>query len=159
MPSCRSYIQPEEDQAPLGQKGSNPMPVPTTKSKEVLHTSYTPNNQANSHPNTAPSSYITKHSVTCKLHRQSTEESETQCLLPSSEHEASPSCSDSLADESAQYGAKPGSSQVPVAGALFVATCLGTPVIALTGLKLGLFAAVGGGIMGFATGKMFAEHE
>ena len=57
------------------------------------------------------------------------------------------------------YGGKHGSSQVPIAGALFVATCLGTPVIALTGLKLGMFAAVGGGIMGFATGKMFAEHE
>jgi len=57
------------------------------------------------------------------------------------------------------YGAKHGASQVPIAGALFVATCLGTPVIALTGLKLGMFAAVGGGIMGFATGKMFAEHE
>ena len=52
-----------------------------------------------------------------------------------------------------------GNSQVPIATALFVATCLGTPAIALTGLKLGMFAAVGGGIMGFATGKMFAEHE
>ena len=134
------------------------MPVP---SKRVHDTSYTPKNQANSHTKNVPSSYMTKPLVTCKLHRQSTEESETQCLLPSSvnEPEASPSCSDSLADENAQYGAKPGSSQVPVAGALFVATCLGTPVIALTGLKLGLFAAVGGGIMGFATGKMFAEHE
>ena len=54
---------------------------------------------------------------------------------------------------------KPDYSQVPIAGALFVATCLGTPVIALTGLKMGVFAAVGGGVMGFATGKMFAEHE
>ena len=54
---------------------------------------------------------------------------------------------------------KPDYSQVPIAGALFVATCLGTPVIALTGLKMGIFAAVGGGVMGFATGKMFAEHE
>ena len=27
------------------------------------------------------------------------------------------------------------------------------------GLKMGMFAAVGGGVMGFATGKMFAEHE
>ena len=48
---------------------------------------------------------------------------------------------------------------MPIATALFVATCLGTPAIALTGLELGMFAAVGGGIMGFATGKMFAEHE
>ena len=54
---------------------------------------------------------------------------------------------------------KPDYSQVPIAGALFVATCLGTPVIALTGLEMGVFAAVGGGVMGFATGKMFAEHE
>ena len=54
---------------------------------------------------------------------------------------------------------KPDYSQVPIAGALFVATCLGTPVIALTGLKMGVFAAVGGGVMGFATGKMFAGHE
>ena len=50
-------------------------------------------------------------------------------------------------------------SQVPIAGALFIATCVGSPVTALAGLKLGMFAAVGGAIMGFATGKMFAEHE
>ena len=49
--------------------------------------------------------------------------------------------------------------KIPIAGALFVATCLGTPVIALTGLKMGMFAAMGGGIMGFATGKLFADHE
>ena len=29
----------------------------------------------------------------------------------------------------------------------------------MAGLKLGMFAAVGGGIMGYTTGKMFAEHE
>ena len=45
-------------------------------------------------------------------------------------------------------------SQVPIAGALFIATCVGSPVTALAGLKLGMFAAVGGAIMGFATGKM-----
>ena len=32
------------------------------------------------------------------------------------------------------------------------------PVL-VAGLKLGMFAAVGGGIMGYTTGKMFAEHE
>ena len=49
--------------------------------------------------------------------------------------------------------------QVPIAGGLVVATFLGGPVIFLAGLKLGMFAAIGGGIMGYATGKMFAEHE
>ena len=32
-------------------------------------------------------------------------------------------------------------------------------IICLAGLKLGLFAAIGGGIMGYTTGKMFQEHE
>ena len=130
-----------------------------TRSESVQ--SSTPQNKVNSHPKCDRSSSVTKSAVNVKLQRQPTEESETQNLLPTStvESAASLSCSDSLADESAKYGAKPGSSQVPIAGALFVATCLGTPVIALTGLKLGMFAAVGGGIMGFATGKMFAEHE
>ena len=57
------------------------------------------------------------------------------------------------------YKREPSGSQVPIAGALFIATCVGSPVMALAGLKLGMFAAVGGAIMGFATGKMFAEHE
>ena len=59
---------------------------------------------------------------------------------------------------------------------MFIATCVGGPAILGTisgyssvktyhvpvlvaGLKLGMFAAVGGGIMGYTTGKMFAEHE
>ena len=29
----------------------------------------------------------------------------------------------------------------------------------MAGLKLGMFAAIGGGMMGYTTGKMFAEHE
>ena len=57
------------------------------------------------------------------------------------------------------YKREPSGSQVPIAGALFIAPCVGSPVMALAGLKLGMFAAVGGAIMGFATGKMFAEHE
>ena len=57
------------------------------------------------------------------------------------------------------YRREASGSQVPIAGALFIATCVGSPVTALAGLKLGMFAAVGGAIMGFATGKMFAEHE
>ena len=48
---------------------------------------------------------------------------------------------------------------MPVAAALFVATCLGCPAIALTGLKLGMAAAMGGGLMGYATGRIIEEHE
>ena len=57
------------------------------------------------------------------------------------------------------YKRESSGSQVPIAGALFIATCIGSPVTALAGLKLGMFAAVGGAIMGFATGKMIEEHE
>ena len=82
------------------------------------------------------------------------EESSNVCLESQTESSEDDEGLSILCEES-----KPDYSQVPIAGALFVATCLGTPVIALTGLKMGIFAAVGGGVMGFATGKMFAEHE
>ena len=36
---------------------------------------------------------------------------------------------------------------------------MGGPAILAAGLKLGMFAAVGGGMMGYTTGKMFADHE
>ena len=48
---------------------------------------------------------------------------------------------------------------LPMAGAVFIATCVGGPAILVVGLKLGMFAALGGGIMGYTTGKMFADHE
>ena len=66
---------------------------------------------------------------------------------------------ESAEDVAEPYKRESSGSQVPIAGALFIATCVGSPVTALAGLKLGMFAAVGGAIMGFATGKMFAEHE
>ena len=47
---------------------------------------------------------------------------------------------------------------IPVAGAVVIAGVLGGPVCLIAGLKLGLFAALGGGIMGYTTGKMFEEH-
>ena len=40
-------------------------------------------------------------------------------------------------------------------GAVFIATCVGGPAVLVAGLKLGAFAAIGGGIMGYTTGKMF----
>ena len=46
---------------------------------------------------------------------------------------------------------------LPMFGAMFIASCLGGPVCVLAGMKLGLFAAVGGGMVGYTTGKMFAE--
>ena len=46
-----------------------------------------------------------------------------------------------------------------MAGAVFIATCIGGPAILVVGLKLGMFAAIGGGMMGYTTGKMFADHE
>ena len=46
---------------------------------------------------------------------------------------------------------------LPMFGAMFIASCLGGPVCVLAGIKLGLFAAVGGGMVGYTTGKMFAE--
>ena len=48
---------------------------------------------------------------------------------------------------------------IPIVCAVMVASVFGGPVCLIANLKLGMFAAVGGGIMGFATGKMFAEHE
>ena len=47
---------------------------------------------------------------------------------------------------------------LPMAGALLIASCLGGPVIFVAGLKLGMFAAIGGGIMGYTTGKMLEKH-
>lgn len=47
---------------------------------------------------------------------------------------------------------------VPVAGAVLIASILGGPVCFIAGLKLGAFAALGGGIMGYTTGKMLEEH-
>ena len=82
-----------------------------------------------------------------------------------SESVTSGSSSSSVSESQSQdsiskpFTREPGGSQVPVAGALFIATCLGSPVCVLAGLKLGMFAAVAGGIMGYTTGKMFAEHE
>ena len=90
------------------------------------------------------------------LSSQPSKDSESAATTSSSE-----SVSESPSQESISkpFRRPPGASQVPKAGALFIATCLGSPVCVVAGLKLGLFAAVAGGIMGYTTGKMFAEHE
>ena len=63
------------------------------------------------------------------------------------------------ANPSAAYTEAGAPSQVPMCAAMCVATALGTPAIALMGLKLGLAAALGGGMMGFVTGRIFAQNE
>jgi hypothetical protein len=41
---------------------------------------------------------------------------------------------------------------IPIVGGVFI-------VILIACLKLGMFSAIGGGAMGFTTGKMFSDHE
>ena len=48
---------------------------------------------------------------------------------------------------------------VPMAGAVVIASVLGGPVCLMAGIKLGMVAAIGGGIMGYTTGKLIEEHS
>ena len=50
-----------------------------------------------------------------------------------------------------------GMDAIPIVAGVLIATVLGAPVILIAGLKLGMFAAIGGGAMGYTTGKMFSE--
>ena len=56
-------------------------------------------------------------------------------------------------------GGEGGGSDIPMAVGIMVATVVGTPVFFAAGIKLGLFAGIAGGAMGYTTGKMFADHE
>ena len=47
---------------------------------------------------------------------------------------------------------------VPMAGAVVIASVLGGPVCLMAGIKLGMVAALGGGIMGYTTGRLIEEH-
>ena len=47
---------------------------------------------------------------------------------------------------------------IPIVGGVFIGGVLGVPVILIAGLKLGMFAAIGAGAMGYTTGKMFSDH-
>ena len=46
---------------------------------------------------------------------------------------------------------------LPVLGGVSVALVLGAPVYLVSNIKLALFASIGGGIMGYTTGKMFSD--
>ena len=60
--------------------------------------------------------------------------------------------------EEAKVKEKGGMDPIPVFGGVLIASVLGGPVVFIAGLKLGMFAAIGGGIMGYTTGKMFSDH-
>ena len=46
---------------------------------------------------------------------------------------------------------------LPLLGGVSIALCLGAPVYLASNIKLAMFAAIGGGIMGYTTGKMFSD--
>ena len=47
---------------------------------------------------------------------------------------------------------------IPIVGGVFIGEVLGVPVILIAGLKLRMFAAIGGGATAYTTGKMFSDH-
>ena len=57
------------------------------------------------------------------------------------------------------YSNSEGGGSIAMAVGIFVATVVGTPVFFAAGIKLGMFAGIAGGAMGYTTGKMFADHE
>ena len=47
---------------------------------------------------------------------------------------------------------------IPIVCAVMIASVFGGPVCLIANLKLGMFVAIGGGIMGYTTGRMFSDH-
>ena len=62
-------------------------------------------------------------------------------------------------EEGKPYSGSEGGGSIPMAVGILIATVVGTPVFFAAGIKLGLFAGMAGGAMGYTTGKMFADHE
>ena len=62
-------------------------------------------------------------------------------------------------EELKPYTNTEGGGSIAMAVGIFVATVVGTPVFFAAGIKLGMFAGIAGGAMGYTTGKMFADHE
>ena len=62
-------------------------------------------------------------------------------------------------EEVKPYSSSEGGGSIAMAVGIFVATVVGTPVFFAAGIKLGMFAGIAGGAMGYTTGKMFADHE
>ena len=47
---------------------------------------------------------------------------------------------------------------IPIVCAVMVASVFGGPVCLIANLMLGMFVAIGGGIIGYTTGRMFSDH-
>ena len=47
---------------------------------------------------------------------------------------------------------------IPIVCAVMIASVFGGPVCLIANLKLGMFVAIVGGIMGYTTGRMFSDH-
>ena len=50
-----------------------------------------------------------------------------------------------------------GMETLPILGGFFVALLVGAPVYLASNIKLAMFASIGGGVMGYTTGKMFSD--
>ena len=46
---------------------------------------------------------------------------------------------------------------LPMIGGVAIALVIGAPVYLVANIKLAMFAAIGGGIMGYTIGKMFTD--
>lgn len=62
---------------------------------------------------------------------------------------------DTTAEEEEEGGG--GAGMLPVLGGVTVAAVMGAPVYFVSNIKLAMFSAIGGGIMGYTTGKMFSD--
>ena len=47
---------------------------------------------------------------------------------------------------------------IPIVCAVMIASVFGGPVCLIANLKLGMFVAIVGGIMGYTTGRMVSDH-
>ena len=50
-----------------------------------------------------------------------------------------------------------GMETLPILGGFSVALLVGAPVYLASNIKLAMFSAIGGGVMGYTTGKMFSD--
>ena len=58
-------------------------------------------------------------------------------------------------DEEEEEGG--GIDALPIVGGVIIALSVGAPVYLVSNIKLAMFTAIGGGIMGYTTGKMFTD--
>ena len=123
-------------------------PNPTTDLSQTVHNikpKSTSTNMVSAQPLEIQTTQENK-SKTEKSTRQPISKQSTLVSQPSKETETgitTSSCgSESPSQESISkpFKREPGGSQIPIAGALFIATCLGSPVCVVAGLKLGMFA-------------------